>query len=55
MDESVLAYQPGKEAKTAADKKGQPIPVVHIPRKPNPNGLMLYQATTMVSHPLDPR
>ena len=52
VDETVVRYQPGHEAKSKANKKGAPIPVVHIPRKPNPNGLLLYQATTMVLHPL---
>jgi hypothetical protein len=38
IDEFVMAYQPRKEVKAATEIKGEPIPVVFIPRKPHPNG-----------------
>jgi hypothetical protein len=50
VDESLLAYQPGKARKTQADNAGQPIPVQNIPRKPHPNGLLVYQATTWIEN-----
>ena len=52
FDESVLAYQPKKETKNKAEIDGEPISVVFIPRKPHPNGLLLYQAATFIKHPL---
>jgi hypothetical protein len=50
IDEFVMAYQPRKEVK-AAEVQGQPIPVVFIPRKPHPNGLEIFLATTPADHP----
>lgn len=50
IDESVIAYQPKKEAKSNAEKKEEPIPMVYIPRKPHPNGLLIYQLATFVQH-----
>lgn len=43
FDESMIGYQPGKQAKEAASAQGKPIPTRFIPRKPHPNGLLLYQ------------
>ena len=53
VDETVIEYQPGQSAKKQAEERGTPIPVVFIPRKPHPNGLLLYQAVTMVDSPIN--
>lgn len=37
--------------KSKAESDGEPIPVTYIPRKPHPNGLLLYQLVTYVQHP----
>jgi hypothetical protein len=50
VDEAVLAYQPSKEAKEKAEAESEPIPTVHIPRKPHPNGLEIFLVTTPVEH-----
>lgn len=42
VDESVWAYRPGKSKLAKARKEKCRIPLVYIPRKPNPNGLMAY-------------
>jgi hypothetical protein len=51
IDESIIAYQPKKGAKNKATEKGKPIPVVFIPQKPSPNGIMHYPLTTFVNNP----
>jgi hypothetical protein len=51
IDEFVMAYQPRKKVKIAAEIQGEPISVVFIPRKPHPNGLEIFLATTPVDHP----
>ena len=53
FDESIIAYQPSSEVKARANQI-EPIPVVYIPRKPHPNGLLLYQGATYIQHPLNP-
>jgi hypothetical protein len=52
IDESVIGYQPSARVKRVAEASGEPIPVVFIPRKPHPNGLLLYQAVTYVASPI---
>lgn len=42
VDEGVLDYQPRSSTKIKASEKETPIPVVHIPRKPHPNGLEVF-------------
>lgn len=42
-DEALYGYQPSKETKKKYEKKKDPIPVVYIPRKPHPNGLLNYK------------
>lgn len=51
FDESMIAYQPGDEAKKIAEAEQEPIPVVYIPRKPTPNGLLCYQLIAYITHP----
>src|SRR5690606_26528256 len=51
-DEAVIAFQPSSATKIKAEAEGEPIPVVFIPRKPHPNGLLLYAAVTMVDNPI---
>lgn len=41
-DETVFSYQPAKNTKKAAEEGLDPIPLVFIPRKPHPNGLLSY-------------
>lgn len=41
-DEAVWDFRPSKKAKEAAEAARDPIPVVFIPRKPHPNGLLCY-------------
>ena len=49
-DEGVIAYQPCKAVKNNTKKKGEPIPVVYMPRKPHPNGLLFMLLMTFVKH-----
>jgi len=51
IDETVVEYQPSKEAKAKAAGLGAPIPVVYIPRKPHPNGLEVMTVATYVDDP----
>lgn len=48
IDETVIGYQPTTIVKERNDKAGEPIPVVYIPRKPHPNGLLIYTVATYV-------
>ena len=52
IDESLIGYEPKKQSKEKAETMGEPIPVVFIPRKPHPNGLLIYQATTFILDPV---
>lgn len=45
-------YKPAKTTKEKADQEGEPIPVVYIPRKPHPNGLLEYLFATYVNNPV---
>ena len=51
LDETVIGYQPTKAAKERAEERGEPIPVVYIPRKPHPNGLEVMTVATFVYDP----
>ena len=46
-----MAYHPSSIVKKKAELNEEPIPVVYIPRKPHPNGLLLYQAMSFIKHP----
>jgi len=48
FDETVYAYHVSKEIKQRAEQDQDPIPVVFIPRKPHPNGLMSYKLSTIL-------
>ena len=58
MDEELDAYQPSSITKKRAERQGEPIPTVHIPRKPHPNGLLIhlvtFQLATTIQSPIDP-
>ena len=51
-DEGVGEYQPNRNTKQAAEAMGIPVPVVFIPRKPHPNGLLFYFLCTYVENPV---
>jgi len=51
VDEAVIAYQPSLASKIRAEKTGEPVPVVYIPRKPHPNGLEDFLLCTYVDNP----
>ncbi len=42
FDEALWDFRPNKNTKEEAEKRKDPIPVVFIPRKPHPNGLLCY-------------
>jgi hypothetical protein len=42
FDETIFEFQPGSKSKEDAEKNRDPIPVVFIPSKPHPNGLLCY-------------
>ena len=48
FDETVYAYCVSKIVKDRAAKLFDPIPVVFIPRKPHPNGLLSYKMSTIL-------
>ena len=48
IDESILAYEPCSSTKDNHEVLGDTIPVTYIPRKPHPNGLLLYGMVTTV-------
>ena len=48
FDEQLTGYHPSKAVKEKAREAGDPIPVQYIPRKPDPNGLLLYLLSTYV-------
>ena len=52
IDESLISYQPKPKVKLLAEQSGEGIPVVYIPRKPHPNGLLLYLSCSWISHPI---
>jgi len=51
IDEMVIGYAPRKETQLDAEKEGEPIPTVYVPRKPHPNGLECFLACTYVENP----
>lgn len=42
IDETVFSYEPKVETKNKMMNQGDQIPLVYIPRKPHPNGLLTY-------------
>lgn len=52
IDEHMNKYEPKKEAKNKAEDLQEPIPVQYIPRKPHPNGLLVYLLASHVVNPL---
>ena len=40
IDETMIEYQPSSIVKENAGNNEEPIPVLFIPRKPHPNGLV---------------
>lgn len=48
VDESLIDYHPSAIVKNKAEKSGEPIPVVFIPRKPHPNGLEIFQISSFL-------
>lgn len=52
IDEHMNAYQPSASTKAKAQTNGEPIPVVYIPRKPHPNGFLVYLLATFLQHPI---
>ena len=52
VDESVIEYQPCLQKKKKSEEMGEVIPVVYIPRKPHPNGLLLYLSCSWLPHPI---
>jgi hypothetical protein len=53
VDEALIGYQPGHVAKERAERRGAPIPVQYMPRKPHPNGLLLYMICTWIMNPAE--
>lgn len=51
VDEALIGYQPSAKTKTKATQDGVPIPVQHIPRKPHPNGLLVYLMCSWIANP----
>ena len=51
IDEHVNVYAPTSSIKSRAENNGSPIPVVFIPCKPHPNGLMEYLMVTSLPNP----
>lgn len=51
IDESVIGYAPSNAVKDRMEKAGTPAPVVFIQRKPHPNGLECFVASTYVIDP----
>lgn len=47
FDENIFKYQPSSEVKEIFKDTPFQIPVVYIPRKPNPNGLLAYSLATL--------
>jgi len=43
VDETVYAYEPATATKIKFEEMRDPIPLVYIPQKPNPNGLLDYK------------
>lgn len=51
FDEALVKYQPSKKVKTQAENNEEPIPVIHIARKPAKNGLLIFHTATYIDHP----
>jgi hypothetical protein len=51
VDEATISYEPNASTKKIAITLGEPIPLTYIPRKPHPNGLLLYLGSSYILHP----
>jgi hypothetical protein len=49
LDETLYEYQPDAATQREFEMRLDPIPVVYIPRKPHPNGLLNYQLVAISS------
>ena len=52
IDEHMNAYQTSEPVKKKSIENGNTIPLVYIPRKPHPNGLLVYLLVTYTTHPI---
>ena len=48
IDEQLVGYRPSTEKQKKQIEQGNPIPIIHIPRKPNSTGLLIYQVLLIV-------
>ena len=48
VDECLIGYKPSNQTKEKYKKNFDEIPLVYIPRKPHPNGLLIYLSSTEV-------
>lgn len=53
IDETIFEYHPSTDVKKKSRIEWG-TKVVHIPRKPHPNGLLTYTAASFIFHPLKP-
>ena len=51
-DELLIGYQSSKQVKERSETIGEPIPIVYMPRKPHPIGLLNYLLVTYVDDPI---
>ena len=51
IDECVIGYKPRKEIIKKCKNQFDEIPLVYIPRKPHPNGLLIYLSSTEIFIP----
>ena len=51
VDECVIGYKPRSETKEYFKNNYDEIPLVYIPRKPHPNGLLIYLTSTEIFIP----
>lgn len=49
-DEAMIGYRVRAEKKQKLADAGKPVPLAFIPRKPHPNGLLIYVASCLVNH-----
>ena len=51
-DELLIGYQSSKQVKERSETIGEPIPIVYIPRKPHPIGVLNYLLISFVDDPI---